>query len=192
MIPEESDNPYRAPARELTSTPIAPVQEHERSTVGSRLVRHYYRLVGGLQILYGLIFGWGAIAEARFLIEFGLDLANQHILFAIVVGPACAILAMVSFLAGTSTIRQHRRCRGWQLVYLAAYASFLVAGMIHDWINRGKALDGIETTISLSIPLILPYVPIVFLRNSPGWSWGISFHATNSERQRGSQAGIHL
>lgn len=182
MLSDESDNPYRAPASEPTPVAIDPTSQ--RLPLRSRLLKHYLRLVGVFQLVYGLLFGTVTIAQLQFAIEFRGDLARAGVLMAVVMAPLCGVLALAAFIAGIGTVRLRRWSRAWQAVYVGACLFFFAAGFVYDRVRLGKTLDDLAATISFGIPLMLPYVPLIFLTRWPGVPADMSFQtgATRDEK----------
>lgn len=162
MSSDESDNPYRASASEPTRFGIDPTSA--RLPLSSRLVKCYLRLVGGLQLLYGVLFVIVTFVEVQFAIEFHGDLAAPRVLRAVLMAPMCAVLALASLVAGIGTVRLRRRARSWQVVYLGACLLVFAAGLVYDRVTQAKFPQNFQEMI----PLLLPYVPLIFLARWPG------------------------
>ena len=167
MQSSDIDNPYRAPAAELTPIPSAVDPASTRATLGSRVLTHYLRLVGGLQLLYGLLFGWIFIQVTSSAIGRGLNLAEYHDLLSIVMGPICGVLALASLFAGSGTLRLQWWARRWQVLYLATYLTFMILEFVDDWNIRGRPAGDTLGMVLVSVLLTLPYIPLVFLTNWP-------------------------
>ena len=167
MLSDEMDNPYRAPTTELPAPPVAADPVSYPNTLGWSVLTLYLRLVGGLQLLYGLLFGWIAFGHMAAAIDSGLNLVKYHVLFSAVMGPISAVLALASFFAGASTLRLRRSCRRWQLIYLGTYLGFLVAAAVLEGVKRAQSLVNVVSMAVISVPAVLPFLPVVLLRHWP-------------------------
>lgn len=167
MQTDKSDNPYQSPTSEPMPAPVAIEPVFAHSILGSRLLKHYLRLVGCLQLFYGMVFGFGAFRMAQFLIKFGLSLDRQKVLEAVIMGPLSALLALTSFIAGIGSLLLWRSCRKLQILYVGACVGFLASIMISDWIQHGKVPRDMMIGFLVAIPMILPYLPAIFLIKPP-------------------------
>ncbi len=163
LVPDfEEDNPYHAPDSSLENNSSYRIRT--KGTLGAHsLTKLYLRLVGGLQILYALFFGWfAAVFISSIVKNHGMFRTSQDH-FALVVGPTCTALLITSLLAGVGLLRLRPWARKWEFAYLGIY--YLIIGtafLVED--ASGKGAEYFVGEICMSAVLTLPGMPVLLMR----------------------------
>jgi hypothetical protein len=150
------------------------------SLSGAGLARVYTRFVGGIQLLYALIFGLWAyqcfedvcfwafgVGEGVFkggLIQPYLD--KEELFLGIILGS----LFVFGLIGGSSLLRLRPGVRIWQIAYLALLTILLIAiSALHiKWPFDARAIsENLTGNVLFYLAFALPYVPFLVVSPSP-------------------------